>query len=109
MKYFKVMRGYGTHDFIPIDETELKKAIYAQITGKVAVFNEGSINGSHISAIMPDFHRALGFNYGYKLEAEDYRQIESNHKDYKGFIAGVKTEVQQIMQSGQLHLLGAGN
>ena len=53
--YFKVVRGYGDEDFIPIDETELEKAIYAHMSGKPVVFENGSINGNQISIIRPDF------------------------------------------------------
>ncbi len=108
-KYFKVVRGFGTDDFIPITEKELEKAIYAHISGKTVVFDNGSINGAHISAIMPDFHRAMGWNYSYKLQPEDFSEINGLiGGEYKGILGQVKEKVNYLMKSGQAHLIGTG-
>lgn len=80
MTYYKINLGYS--EFVSIDETELSKAIQAQLTGSIVVLANGIVNGKYISHIVPDIHKALGYNYGYKLEAEDYsrfRQYDGEH------------------------------
>lgn len=84
MKYFKVKFGYGTDDFIIIDETEASKAIRAQINGTVVVFKEGSVSGKNIISITPDVNKIMGWNRTYQPTAEDYgdvpKKIINEHK-----------------------------
>lgn len=105
---FKVMRGFGQDDFIPISAEELEKAIYAHITGKTAVFENGSINGSHISAVMPDFHATMGWNYGHKLGPDDWHELRSTGQEskHKLLLANAKEKVQYLMENNQEHLIG---
>ena len=77
MKHYRVICGYGKDDFISIDETELKKAIMAQGTGRVVLLNEGSIAGNEIKRIVPDYQRDMGWNRDYTLGGEDYEAIGS--------------------------------
>jgi len=70
MKY-KVMLDYK--NFIPINETELHKAMTAFLNGNGAVFENGATDKIH--AILPDFHAIMGYNYGYELQAEDWAEI----------------------------------
>lgn len=108
VKYFKVIKGFRSDEFIPIDETELDKAIYAHMTGKVVAFNNGSINGSSINSVMPDWHKAMGWNYAHVMEVEDWDEIRSKgvERKYQGAIGESKEKVQYLMQTNQLHLLG---
>lgn len=104
------MRGFGQEDFIPIDEVELEKAIYCHMARKDGAFNMGSINGSHISAVMPDWHGTMGWNYAYKLTADDWDDIRSKGVDRKiqKCIEGANTKVQYLIQTKQEHLIGKG-
>ena len=77
MYYFKVQKGYGADDYISIDETELRKAIVAQVKGQVAIFKEGTISGNSIMSITPDWNKIMGWNRDYKLTGEDYDHIGS--------------------------------
>lgn len=107
---FKIMRGFGQDDFIPIEEEELEKAIYCHMARKDGAFNMGSINGSHISAVMPDWHGTMGWNYAYKLTADDWDDIRSKGVDTKvqKFIEGAKNKVQYLIETKQENLIGKG-
>ncbi len=100
MKYYKVVYGYDAEDYIQIDETELKKAIFAHMTGKNAAFSGGTITGGRIVAIQPDYHRAMGWNRGHKLGPLDYEELSEKKIDrqHMTFLADAKTEVQMLGQ-----------
>lgn len=106
-KHFKVMRGFGTDDYIPITESELKKAIYAHMTGTNVAFEMGSISGNHISAVVPDFQRTMGWNPSHKLDNDDWTDIRSRGLDngMRNMIASAKEDVQMIIATGNTNLL----
>ena len=85
MKEYKVKTGFGEGDFVVIDETELASALRAQITGKVAIFKEGSVSGSAILGIKPYYNKLIGYNRNYELNNEDYREVgtktQNEHTD----------------------------
>jgi hypothetical protein len=81
MQYYKVQKGYGVDDYISIDETELRKAIIAQVKGQVAIFKEGTVSGNSIMSIIPDWNRTMGYNRDYKLTGEDYQHIGEKRID----------------------------
>ncbi len=70
-KYYKVMIDYK--NFISIDESELDKALQAHAQDGKAFFKNGSV--SHIQAVLPDFHKIMGWNEGYTLVPEDHAEI----------------------------------
>lgn len=109
MRYFNLKTGFDLEDNIPIDETELEKAIYCQMSGKVGVFNGGTIRGSNIISIKEDWHRAMGWNKGHVLELEDFQDIDRYCSNYKGVIGLAKQNVQHMIEDGTPELIGKGN
>jgi len=94
MKYFRVKYGFGNIDFVSIDETELRKAIVAQVKGQVGIFNEGTVAGNNIISITPDVQRMMGYNPTYQLTGEDYESIPKNIvRDANMFIEDTRMEV----------------
>lgn len=96
MKYYKIKMF---DENISIDETELARALYAQITGKVAILKNGSVSGNNIFSITPDYHKAMGYNEGYKLTPEDHKEIAIKCKDYVGKIGEIKQQLTGAMRS----------
>lgn len=84
MKYFKINLGYSQS--VPIDETELPKVIRAQSAGGIVYLKGGIVNTKHISSILPDYNRAIGWNDDYKPSGEDFGEIKQIEKDYKNFL-----------------------
>jgi hypothetical protein len=109
MLYYKIIRGFGQDDYLSIDETELDKAIYCHVTGKVGVFSSGSISGTTISAIMPDLHAMEGWNQGYKMGPEDYAIARNSHVAAQNFMQLVSDNVKGFMESGQTEKIGKTN
>jgi len=102
MKHFKVWLGYDK--FVSISESELTKALAAQITGGVVVLSNGSIRGTSITLIEPDYHKAMGWNEGYKLQSEDWQEIKSRCGDYRDSIGEKRAEVKQLLSEGRIEL-----
>lgn len=91
MKKFKVMIDYK--NFIPIDETELEKALKAMMMSGKVFFANGATERIH--AILPDFHAMMGWNYGYELQAEDYELIRDS-KDCREAKALISSKLDQL-------------
>jgi len=105
-KYFKVVYGFDEDEYIAIDDSELKKAIYAHLTGKKVAFKEGSVSGDKIIVIRPDWNKAMGWNVGYKPTPEEMGEIDATvGKKYLGIVAHAKDEVEGYIKSGQLEKL----
>ncbi len=93
-KFYRVKTGYGKDDFISVNENELQTAIRAQLTGKVGVFNEGTVSGNHIISITPDYNRELRVARDWQLTSEDYAILGKNKvKEYRSFLQEAKSNV----------------
>ena len=101
-RYFKVYLDFNR--YIPIDHTELEKALHAFITGKPVVFEMGA--ASRIESVVPDFNRTLGWNSDYKPTADDQADLESIKPAYLGYVGKVKEKVQNLISQRQEHLIG---
>lgn len=104
-RYFKVKTGYGKDDFISIDETELPRALRAQITGKIAMLAEGTVAGNHIMSITPDYNRVMGYNRDYQLTGEDYAHIGREiTEEHRRLIETASNEIYSQLDSGKKKL-----
>lgn len=92
MKYYKVYTDYKNH--IPIDETELAKALTAFAKGVGAIFNEGATK--RIEIVVPDYNRMMGWNSGYSPSPSEHGEIarDSLCKSAKHLLAEIKTSIQ---------------
>lgn len=108
MRYFRVKIGYGSNEFIPIDETELEMALYVFINDSKAVFKNGVVRGKDIIAITEDWNKALGINPEWKLDADDWNQIERKgiKSEYSGVLGAAKEKVQYLIETRQQNLIG---
>jgi hypothetical protein len=99
MLYYKVQKGYAISDYITIDDTELPMAMRAMGKGQVAVFKEGTVSGSHIISITPDWNKVMGYNRDYLMNGEDMREIpfEIKNKTQK-FLEETSISVSRQLQ-----------
>lgn len=91
MKYYRVVYGYGKDDFYSVPETDVAKALRAQVNGTVFICDEGSIAGNSIQAIRPDYNRLMGYKRDYSLSGEDYDAIGAQAvKEHRKFLVDTK-------------------
>lgn len=111
MRYFKLQTGFNPEDFISITENELEKAIYAQITGAVAIFNNGTVRGNNILSLKEDIYKAMDWNYGYKILPEEWTEINNSLKrqGYVGLISQAKNNVQRLLNENGTDEIGKTN
>lgn len=102
MIHFKVYQDYTK--FVPIDETEYEKAIYAFLKGKPAIFEMGAV--SRIESIIPDLNKINGWYSDYKPNADDSAEIERAKNIARPFMAKVKERVQYLITTKQENLIG---
>lgn len=104
MRYYRVYTGYT--EYIPIDSTEMEKAMHAFITGNPVALMDGAT--TRIDRIVPDFHRAMGWNPTHKLDADDYTELRSKGIDqkYQAAIGKAKDKITYLMSTNQHHLIG---
>lgn len=80
MKYYRVQYGYGKDEFYSIPETEVSKAMRAQVKGTVFICEEGTAAGNSILTIKPDYNRLLGYNRDHQMTGEDYDELPRDAK-----------------------------
>ncbi len=83
-KFYKVVFGFNEADYISIKGEELPKAIalFMEKTGR-ANFENGAIRGQDIMRIVPDWHKAKGWNQGWKMTADDFEDIKPLEESYR--------------------------
>lgn len=107
--HYKIVFGYEPENYIPIEVDELEKAIYAHMTLSRAAFKEGSVDFSRGGImIQPDFNKAMGWNRGYKLGADDYAELAQTGADrlHERNYAKVKERVEYLKSTNKTDLIG---
>ena len=102
--FFKVIHGFDNQDFIRIDETELEKAMYAHLTGKVAILGGSTIRGSNIISIKPD----MGFLPGYEMQPEDFIELKAKEREFRRFSDHIGKKVSYLIAEKKENLIGTG-
>lgn len=102
MIYFKVYQDYTK--FVPIDETEYEKALYAFIKGKPAIFEMGAV--SRIESIIPDLNKINGWYSDYKPTADDNAELEQAKRKAQPYMARIKERVQYLIENKKENLIG---
>lgn len=107
-KYYKVFIYSDWKSYIPIDETELEKAIGAFRLGAPVVFNEGATE--KIREILPDFNRIMGWNDGYTPTAEDSGYIANDRTclEARKLFGETNVKVDLLIQNERQDLIGKG-
>jgi len=106
--YYKITHGFNSEDYIEIDENEVEKAYGAFLQKKDAIFSGGAIKAGMIQTIKPNYHKTMGWNRGYKLEALDYEELAQKEIDRRmeHFLSDCKDKVQYLIKTKQENLIG---
>lgn len=107
MKYYKIVYGFNEYDYLSITSEELHKAQVVAIEGGKAIFEEGFYNnrGNDVMRIVPDWHRARGWNKGYKMTPLDYEDIENLVEPYRKTLSNGKLLAEFIIKENRKELL----
>ena len=100
--YFKVWKDYT--NYVPVDETEFEKAMYAFEKGGGAMFDLGAIGT--IKDITPDFNKDLGWYSDYKPTPDDNADIDALRPKYQKYIHAIKEKIQYLKSTNQTDLIG---
>ena len=94
--HYKIKYGYKSDEFTIIEEDELDKAVLAWVTQRKVNLKNLMVDGKQIMHIAPDYHAAMGWNYGYELKPEDWAELRSSGvvSAYTGKIEGSKERVR---------------
>ena len=101
-KYFKVYQDFSR--YVPIEEEEYEKAIYAFIKGKSAVFEAGAV--SRIEGVFPDLNKMNGWYSDYKPNQDDNGELENAREVANKITSKIKERVQYLIDTKQENLIG---
>ena len=106
MLYFKVFKDFT--NYVPIDETELEKALYAFKIGRPAIFSFGAME--KIESIIPDFCRSMGWNPTHRLDDDDWNDMHKKgiEQSLTARIGKAKERIEYLIAVGKPELIGTG-
>lgn len=108
IRYFKVKYGFNNSESVSVPEgSELEKVVYSWKEGLPVAINNKMIQGKHIIAIEPDYHRYTGWNPTYEPSgSEDFAQIQRDCPDFTGVLEDCKNKVAFLESRNQTELIG---
>lgn len=109
MRYYKIRIGYGNGQgrHVKIDEMELELAYFIfMMPNARGIFKDGPVRHQDIITIEEDWHRAMGWNEGYELRAEDWDELRHHCVEYVGMKAKIKERVEFLIKTGRQDLIG---
>lgn len=100
MLYFRVKTGFEPNDILSIGQDEYSKAIRAQIKKTVVIFKDhGSISGSNIISVLPDWNKELGYYADYNVTDEDKQDVPRiRQSHYRDFTQLENTNIERLSQ-----------
>jgi len=106
-KYYKIVFGFNEGDYLPITSDELHKAQIISIEGGKASFEAGFFNnrGNDVMRITPDWHRARGWNKGYKMNELDYEDVKHLQESYLKTLNNSRILADYIRKENRYDLL----
>ena len=107
-RYFKIFQGYDGERDVIIKEYELEKAFALFLLGGRFIFDHGPVDGKNIQGIVPDYHKTMRWNKGYKLGADDYGVLKDSGMQQQLFddLVDAKLNVKALIEENKLHLIG---
>lgn len=108
-RFFRVKYGFNKADQVCIPESEVERAIYAQIKGTPMQLGNAFVKGSNIISITPNYHKHTGWNEWYEpVSGDDWMQIKRDCPNYDGILEHYKDRIQYLMSNNQEKLIGKG-
>lgn len=108
-KKYKIVFGYNTEEYIPIDESELERAQHAFDIGARASFRSGSVDFARKNVVIqPDYHAFMGWNRGHILGPEDYQELSQKGVDraHEEYHRKVREKVKYLRDNDKADLIG---
>jgi len=106
-KYFKIKYGFGVFDFVSLKDSEVEKAIYAQLKGVPVRLGDSFVNGKNIISITPHLHKYTGWNDTYEpASSEDLKQIKRDCPNFEGCLEAYTDRVRGFIGNGQDKMVG---
>ena len=105
-KFFKIKLGYNEDDYISVSEDELPKAqvLFLEGTGR-GLFEEGAIRGQDIMRIKNDWHKLRGWNKSWKMQDEDYADVQHLENSYRETYLLAEHIAKEIIKQNRRELL----
>lgn len=108
--YYKILCGYDREREVPITQEELEKAYGIFLIGGRSVFSGGAVDSRHIHAIVPDWHRIMGWTPEYRLGVDDWNELRDTgvDREARALQKSAQGRVQYLIGNGKQNLIGTG-